>query len=88
MLSPSVMLIEIAIDTYFKNSENISDWLKKSQIEELQSLGDQRVQIYLGASGISNDLIKGYELGLATARIVLSGNMALVKAGIKPSEIL
>ena len=87
MLAPSVMMIEIAIDAYFKHTENMPDFIKKSQLKELHALGDERAQ-EIGATGLSNDLNKGYELGLATARIIIQGSVALIKAGVDPKNVL
>jgi hypothetical protein len=84
MLSPSVMFIESAVDS-FKDPK--FDQLKASQQKELTSFGDYRAQ-QLGATGLSDDFRKGYELGLSTARVILAGSAALALKGVKPSDVL
>lgn len=86
MLSPAVMMIEIAIDT-MKKDDYMPQWLKESQVKELQSLGDARVQA-IGATGLSNDFVVGYELGLAVARTVIAMSPPLVLNGINPKDVL
>jgi hypothetical protein len=84
MQTPAVMFIESAVDS-FKDPKY--DKLKASQQQELTSFGDYRAQ-QLGATGLSNDFRKGYELGLSTARVILAGSAALVLKGITPSDVL
>lgn len=86
MLSPAVMFIESAID-WMKKSDYMPDWLRQSQIKELNSLGDARAKS-VGASGLTEDFRVGYELGLATARTILMGSPALRLKGIDPSDVL
>lgn len=83
MLSPSVMMIEAAVDSF----KDLPDWLRESQQKELTSFGDYRAQ-RLGATGLSGDFRKGYELGLNTARTVLAMSAALVLKGVKPADVL
>jgi hypothetical protein len=83
MLSPSVMMIESAVDSF----GNVPQWLKDSQQKELTSFGDVRAQ-KLGATGLSDDFRKGYELGLNTARVVLAMSAALVLKGVDPRDVL
>jgi hypothetical protein len=77
-ISPSVMMIEMAADD-LKNRDPL---LVQSQIRELSSFGDTRAQ-RLGATGMSIDFAKGYELGLQTARILIRGNVNAVKAKVE-----
>ena len=76
MLSPSVMFIEMGMDGLKK----VPAWLSESQQKELSSFGDSRAQ-QIGASGLSEDFRKGYELGLATARAVIAMSVAAAKGG-------
>ena len=83
MLSPAAMFIESAVD----NFKTVPEWLRKSQLSELQSFGDKRAQDF-GASGLSDDFKKGYELGLQTARVIIAGSAALVLKGVNPQDVL
>ena len=83
MQSPNAEQIEMAAD----NLESIPKWIQASQLKELSSFGDHRAQL-MGASGLSVDFQKGYELGLRVARVVISQSMAVVIAKIKPEDIL
>ena len=87
MLVPAVMFIEAAASDILSAHPSIPDWMKKDQMSELNSFGETRAQS-LGASGLSDDFKKGYELGIATARVVIAGNPKLMFAGIKPGEVL
>lgn len=86
MLSPAVMFIESAIDL-MKKPDYMPDWLRQSQRKELLGIGDSRA-IRAGATGLTGDFLAGYELGLATARVVLAGSPALVLKGINPKDVL
>lgn len=86
MMSPAVMMIEIALERMVK-PDYLPEWLKESQRKELKSAGDTRVQ-KIGATGLSEDFVLGYELGLATARTVLAMSPALTLKGIKPEDVL
>ena len=66
MLSPPVMMIEMAADSL----KDVPEWLQDSQRRELYSFGPGRAS-KLGAT-LSDDFRIGYELGLATARTILS----------------
>lgn len=67
MISPSVMWIEAAQDML----KSLSDATREGQQRELTSFGDARAQ-QLGASGLSDDFRKGYELGLQTMRVCVA----------------
>lgn len=83
MVSPSVMFIEMAAGSV----GSIPEWIRESQQKELTSFGDYRAQ-QIGASGLTDDFRKGYELGLQTARTVLAMSVALVTKGVNPSDAL
>jgi len=85
MLSPNAENIETASDQL--KGKQIPDFISKSQLKELGSYGDVRAQS-LGASGLSKDFQAGYELGLQTARVVISQSVTLVIAGVNPSNVL
>lgn len=71
MESPGVMFIEMAQDWLNElRQDPTKAWLFESQQKELTSFGDVRAQ-QLGASGISEDLRVGYELGLQTMRALI-----------------
>lgn len=71
MVYPSVMFLEMAKDTLKAIPPEKIELLKKA----LTSFGDTRAQ-EMGASGISQDLIVGYLLGLTTMRVVVLGTPA------------
>jgi hypothetical protein len=77
MISPAVMFIEMAMDSL--KHENPT-WLERQQ-KELSSFGESRAK-QLGATGLSDDFRKGYELGLEVARVYLRGNFAAVQAKV------
>ena len=83
MQAPNTEQIEMAAD----NLNSVPDWIQEAQLKELHSFGDHRAQL-MGASGVSIDFQKGYELGLRVARIVIAQSMTVVVAKIKPEEIL
>lgn len=83
MLSPAVMFIEQAIG----NLKDIPEFIAKSQAKELNSLGDKRAE-KAGASGLTDDFLAGYVLGLQTARVILAGSPLLALAHIKPDDVL
>lgn len=88
MQAPSVMFIEAGADTYLKRgNSNMPPWLRDSQRQELQSFGDQRAKD-LGATGLSADFQIGYELGLATARTMLTLSVVLAQKGVKADDVL
>lgn len=70
MISPSVMWIEAAKDML----NGLSETQKESQQKELTSFGDSRAQ-QLGATGLSDDFRRGYELGLQTMRVCIATTM-------------
>ena len=57
------------------------------QLAELHTVGASRL-VELGASGLNDDVSIGYLLGLQTARVILATNPALLRAGIKPGDLL
>jgi hypothetical protein len=77
------MMIESAVDSF----KDLPQWIRDSQQEELTSFGDVRAQ-RLGATGLSDDFRKGYELGLNTARTVIAMSGALRLKGVKASDVL
>lgn len=82
MISPAVMFIEMGADILPK----VPKFIATSQRKELQSFGDERAR-KIGATGLSEDFQRGYELGLATARAVIALSVAAVKGG-SPDKIL
>lgn len=86
MLVPAVMNIESAAD-WLKQDWDIREWVKADQQKELGAFGDARAR-ELGASGLSDDFRKGYELGLQTARVIIAGSVAVVLKGVKPDDVL
>lgn len=83
MQIPAAMFIESAADSL----KTLTDFVRKDQQKELSSFGDVRAQA-IGASGLSDDFRKGYELGLQTARTVVAGSAALIIKGVDPKEVL
>lgn len=83
MQAPNAEQIEMAAD----NLESVPQFVRESQLKELNSFGSHRAEL-MGASGLSVDFQKGYELGLRVARVVISQSMAVVIAKIKPEDIL
>lgn len=61
---PAAMFIESAADALPK----LEKWIRDDQQKELSSFGDVRAQ-RLGATGLSDDFRKGYELGLQVGRV-------------------
>jgi hypothetical protein len=78
MQSPAAMFIEAAAE----GLKNVPAWLRESQLKELHSFGDARAQA-LGATGVSEDFKKGYELGLQTGRVLLATLPAAAGANIE-----
>lgn len=83
MIAPAVMWIESAADSL----KSAPDFIRDSQMKELTSFGDARAK-QIGASGVSDDFKKGYELGLQTARTVLATSATLIMKGVNPLEVL
>lgn len=73
MIAPAAMLVEAAVDT-------IGD--AQYQQDNAAMLAEQDKQIRSALPGRSDAFYSGYALGLATARVYLSGNMVAVKAGV------
>src|SRR5579863_5728139 len=67
MQAPPTGLIEQAADEIVDVPQNI----RAAQLKELLTFGDQRAKD-IGASGVSGDFIRGYELGLQTMRVAIS----------------
>ncbi len=78
MISPSVMLIEMAMDSMKKREQ----WLIESETSEFNSLGPTRKQQIVEAAG-GDPMLAGYLLGLETARMYLAGNPDAVQAGVE-----
>lgn len=87
MLSPAAMFIEAAAESLIKKEHAPPEWIQESQLKELHSFGDTRAQ-ELGASGVTKDFEKGYELGLQVARTILFSNPKLILNNIKPEDLL
>jgi hypothetical protein len=89
MQVPAVMFIEMAADRLTSETQqtNLVKWVRTHQMTELESFGDERAK-KLGASGISNDFARGYELGLETARVVITGNVDIRLKSINPDNVL
>lgn len=83
MQAPPAMNIEMAADSM----KNLNEFVRESQMKELNSFGDARAQA-IGATGLSEDFKKGYELGLQTARSVLLMSGTLVVHNVKPEDLL
>jgi hypothetical protein len=83
MQAPNAEQIEMAAD----NLNSVPQFIQESQLKELNSFGDHRAKL-IGASGLSVDFQKGYQLGLRVARVVISQSMAVVLAKIPPEDIL
>jgi hypothetical protein len=83
MQAPSSGLIEMGADLL----KSVPEFIATDQLKELSSFGDDRAKA-IGASGVSPDFQKGYELGLATARTVLSNDISLILAKIDPKTLL
>jgi len=69
------------IETAAESLGGLQAWVREDQQKELGSFGDARAQ-QLGASGLSADFRKGYELGLQTARILLSTMPEAIEAKV------
>ena len=78
MQAPPAELIETAADQL----PDVPTFIRRDQLSELISFGDQRA-IALGATGVSPDFSKGYELGLQTARVMLARDPKAAAAGIE-----
>lgn len=83
MQIPAVMFIEAAAEGLGR----LTTFVQQDQQRELTCFGDERAQ-ELGASGLSSDFRKGYELGIQTARVIIAGSVALVLKGVKPDDVL
>lgn len=58
-----------------------------TQRHELSEFGAERLQ-ELGASGLSQDAMIGYALGLQTARVMIKENVEIQMKGLNPAAIL
>jgi hypothetical protein len=67
MQAPPAGLIEQAADEIV----DVNQEIRGAQLHELLSFGDQRAKA-IGASGVSGDFIRGYELGIQTMRVMIS----------------
>lgn len=77
MVIPAAEFIEEAADSL----ATIDTWAKEDQMKELHGFGDERA-IAIGATGLSKDFMIGYELGVQTARVLISMNVAAVEAKV------
>jgi len=77
MLAPNAEQIEAAAEQIKQGK--ISDFILESQRKELNAAIPKDV---------SHDLSSGYELGLQTARVVLSLSPALLLKGVEPKDVL
>lgn len=84
MIVPAAMNIESAAEILISS---LHDQVRESQQKELSSFGDERAKS-LGATGLSNDFRKGFELGIETARAVLAGSALLAINHINAKDIL
>ena len=83
MIAPNVEQIEGAADQL----KTLTPFIHDAQLAELTSFGAERAKD-IGASGLSDDFKCGYELGLQTARAVISGSVALMLKGVDPKDVL
>lgn len=83
MLVPAAMHLEAAADML----KSVPQWVRDDQQKELSCFGDARAQA-LGASGLSDDFRKGYELGIQTARAIIAGSAELLLHGANPNNVL
>jgi len=60
---------------------------REIQRKEFTVIGDARAKEY-GASGLTEDFIVGYELGLATARAIIAGSAEVILHGAEADKIL
>ena len=60
---------------------------REDQRKEFVDIGVKRAREY-GASGLTVDLILGYELGLPTARAMIAQSGELVMKGVDPEKVL
>lgn len=86
MQAPAAMFIEAAADQ-LKKYDITPNWIKQAQRKELTAFGSARAQ-ELKATGLTEDFVIGYELGLETARVILIMNPQLQQSGIDPKDIL
>jgi hypothetical protein len=83
MVIPAAMNIEMAADSL----KTVTALVKLDQLSELKSFGDTRAQD-IGASGLSEDFKRGYELGLQVARVMIAGSVEVVLKGVNPEHVL
>lgn len=92
MQAPNASQIEQAADSLaVKGGDypNLSDFIRRSQVKELQSaMGAETIEKLGAAFPPSKEFIAGYELGLQTARFALVGSISLMIAKIKPTDVL
>lgn len=74
MLAPNAEQIETAQDQLL----TLSDFIRNSQRKELHAA--------MGTE--SDDVVRGYELGLQTARVVIAQSMAIILGKVKPEDVL
>lgn len=82
MIIPAAMFIEMAVDQ-LKDPAYVGKnaaWLA-DQLRELDCA-------YPMACDKADTFGAGYQLGLATARVILAGSVALARAGVKAEDVL
>ena len=83
MQIPAAQFIESAADSI----KSLDAFVAAGQTKELASFGAVRAKA-LGASGLSDDFVLGYQLGLQTARVVIATSGALIVKGVNPKDVL
>lgn len=76
MLAPNAEQIETAAEQIKQGQ--LSGFIRDSQRKELHS----------AVGAVSDDFVRGYELGVQTARVVLQGSTALMLKGVDPKDVL
>lgn len=84
MIIPNAEQIEGAADSLVKGGPT---WGRADQQKELDSFGAERAKT-LGASGLSDDFRRGYELGIQAARTVVAGSVIIAIKNIDPRDVL
>lgn len=98
MIIPPAEDIEGAMDTVCDKDTvypSANELVIQDELEELDAFGPGRADTvkakiakFPSKDGLTQDFQAGYVLGLQTARTMLVFSIQLVKAGIKPEDIL
>jgi hypothetical protein len=93
MLAPNAETIEGAADNLLSQNDGeypgLSDFIYNSQLKELESAIGADTAKRMGVTfPLTTDFIRGYMLGLQTARMTLIGSVALALAKVKPGDVL